>query len=48
MNVLETIKALREELNQHNYNYYVLDNTITDYEFDFKTKTITRTRKSTS
>lgn len=39
MNVLETIKALREELNQHNYNYYVLDNpTITDYEFDLKLK----------
>ena len=39
MNVLETIKALREELNQHNYNYYVLDNpTISDYEFDIKLK----------
>lgn len=39
MNVLETIKALREELNQHNYNYYVLDNpTISDYEFDVKLK----------
>ena len=37
MNVLETIKSLREELNQHNYNYYVLDNpTISDYEFDIK------------
>lgn len=39
MNLLETIKALREELNQHNYNYYVLDNpTISDYEFDIKLK----------
>lgn len=39
MSVLETIKALREELNQHNYNYYVLDNpTISDYEFDVKLK----------
>lgn len=39
MNVLETIKALREELNLHNYNYYVLDNpTISDYEFDLKLK----------
>ena len=35
MNVLETIKNLREALNQHNYNYYVLDNpTISDFEFD--------------
>lgn len=39
MNVLETITTLREELNQHNYNYYVLDNpTISDYEFDSKLK----------
>ncbi|UOB17686.1 NAD-dependent DNA ligase LigA [Abyssalbus ytuae] len=29
------IKTLREELNKHNYNYYVLDTpTISDYEFD--------------
>ncbi len=33
----EKINKLRAELNQHNYNYYVLDNpTITDYEFDQK------------
>ena len=39
MNVLETIKNLREALNQHNYNYYVLDNpTISDFEFDQKLK----------
>ncbi|VXC22203.1 DNA ligase [Flavobacterium sp. 9AF] len=39
MNVLETLQALREELNQHNYNYYVLDKpTITDFEFDTKLK----------
>ena len=39
MSVLETIKNLREELNQHNYNYYVLDNpTISDFEFDQKLK----------
>jgi DNA ligase (NAD+) len=39
MNVLETIKNLRDELNQHNYNYYVLDNpTISDFEFDQKLK----------
>src|SRR5690606_6738375 len=39
MDVLATITALREELNQHNYNYYVLDNpTISDFEFDQKLK----------
>ena len=35
----ERIDLLREELRQHNYNYYVLDNaTITDYDFDIKLK----------
>ena len=35
----EKIQQLREELNQHNYNYYILDNpTISDYEFDQKLK----------
>ncbi|KGO88596.1 DNA ligase [Flavobacterium rivuli WB 3.3-2 = DSM 21788] len=39
MDTFQTIQALREELNQHNYNYYVLDNaTITDLEFDLKLK----------
>ena len=39
MDVLQQIKALRDELNQHNYNYYVLDNpTISDFEFDTKLK----------
>lgn len=39
MPILETIQKLRAELNQHNYNYYVLDNpTISDYEFDIKLK----------
>jgi DNA ligase (NAD+) len=39
MNVFDTIKNLRDELNQHNYNYYVLDNpTISDFEFDQKLK----------
>jgi len=39
MSVLETITNLRVELNQHNYNYYVLDNpTISDFEFDQKLK----------
>jgi DNA ligase (NAD+) len=35
----DSIQALREELNKHNYNYYVLDNpTISDYEFDLQLK----------
>lgn len=36
-NVRQQIEALRAELNQHNYNYYVLSQpTISDYEFDMK------------
>ncbi len=39
MNVLEIIKNLRDELNRHNYNYYVLDKpTISDFEFDQQLK----------
>ncbi len=39
MTAQEQINKLREELRQHNYNYYVLDNpTISDYEFDTKLK----------
>lgn len=39
MDVQNTIQKLRDELNQHNYNYYVLDSpTISDYEFDIKLK----------
>ena len=35
----QEIKGLRDELREHNYNYYVLDNaTISDYEFDIKLK----------
>ena len=31
----EMIAQLTDALDQHNYNYYVLDNpTISDYEFD--------------
>ena len=38
-NILDKVTLLREELRQHNYNYYVLDNpTISDYEFDIKLK----------
>ncbi|MDO6743802.1 NAD-dependent DNA ligase LigA [Tenacibaculum soleae] len=39
MTIQQKIQSLREELNQHNYNYYVLDNTtISDYDFDIKLK----------
>lgn len=39
MDIQQQIKALSEELRQHNYNYYVLDHpTISDYEFDIKLK----------
>lgn len=39
MNIQDSIQALRDELNAHNYNYYVLDNaTISDYDFDIKLK----------
>ena len=35
----QKIQVLRDELNAHNYNYYVLDNaTISDYDFDIKLK----------
>ncbi|RRJ90192.1 NAD-dependent DNA ligase LigA [Flavobacterium macacae] len=39
MDIQETIQSLREELNLHNHNYYVLDDpTISDYDFDVKLK----------
>lgn len=39
MTIQQQIEALRNELNGHNYNYYVLDNsTISDFEFDVKLK----------
>lgn len=35
MDIQSKIHALREELNQHNYNYYILDQpSISDYDFD--------------
>lgn len=38
-NIEEKIKSLRDELDRHNYNYYVLSNpTISDLEFDMKMK----------
>lgn len=39
MNIEHRIKHLRDELRQHNHNYYVLDNpVISDYEFDLMLK----------
>jgi DNA ligase (NAD+) len=39
MDVQNTIQKLRNELNQHNYDYYVLDTSIiSDFEFDLKLK----------
>ncbi|MEZ4792057.1 MAG: NAD-dependent DNA ligase LigA [Gelidibacter sp.] len=39
MDIEQQILSLRDELNQHNYNYYTLDMpTISDYEFDIKLK----------
>ncbi len=41
--VKQKIDALREELNKHNYDYYVLSTpTITDYEFDMKLKELSQ------
>ncbi|MBT8322950.1 MAG: NAD-dependent DNA ligase LigA, partial [Eudoraea sp.] len=39
MSVKTSIEALREELHDHNYRYYILDKpVISDYEFDMKLK----------
>ncbi|ATA69355.1 DNA ligase (NAD(+)) LigA [Capnocytophaga cynodegmi] len=41
------IEQLRAELNQHNYNYYILDNpTISDYEFDLKLRELQELEKT--
>ncbi|MFV0305468.1 MAG: NAD-dependent DNA ligase LigA [Moheibacter sp.] len=41
MNIQEKINSLRDELRQHNYNYYILDSpTISDFEFDQKLKNL--------
>ena len=41
MNIEQQINLLREELREHNYNYYVLDAAvISDYEFDMKLKSL--------
>ena len=47
MNIEQQITQLRDELRQHNYNYYVLDNpTISDYEFDVKLKELQALEKA--
>ncbi len=39
MTIQQKIQSLRDELNAHNYNYYVLDNaSISDFDFDIKLK----------
>ena len=46
MDIKEKIQQLRNELAQHNYNYYVLDNpTISDYEFDMKLEELQKLEK---
>ncbi|CEN40913.1 DNA ligase [Capnocytophaga cynodegmi] len=47
MSIKIKIEQLRSELNQHNYNYYILDNpTISDYEFDLKLKELQELEKT--
>lgn len=47
MDIKQQITGLRDELRQHNYNYYVLDNpTISDYEFDEKLKLLQQLEKA--
>ena len=47
MNIEQQITALRNELREHNYNYYVLDNpTISDFEFDQKLKQLQELEKA--
>lgn len=39
--IIEQIEKLRKELEEHNYNYYVLSSpTISDYDFDMKLKAL--------
>ncbi len=46
MTTQEQILKLREELQTHNYNYYVLDNpTISDFDFDSKLKRLEQLEK---
>lgn len=46
MTIQQKIESLRDELNTHNYNYYVLDNaTISDFEFDIKLRELEKLEK---
>lgn len=46
-NIQKKIEDLREELHQHNYNYYTLDEpTISDFEFDLKLKELQELEKN--
>jgi DNA ligase (NAD+) len=46
MIIQDKIKQLRNELRQHNHNYYVLDNaTISDFDFDIKLKELEKLEK---
>ncbi|SRX76049.1 NAD-dependent DNA ligase LigA [Aequorivita antarctica] len=47
MNIEQQITSLRNELREHNYNYYVLDTpTISDFEFDQKLKQLQELEKA--
>lgn len=47
MNIEQQITSLRNELRDHNYNYYVLDNpTISDFDFDQKLKQLQELEKA--
>ncbi|MDP2685594.1 MAG: NAD-dependent DNA ligase LigA [Aequorivita sp.] len=47
MNIEQQITSLRNELSEHNYNYYVLDTpTISDFEFDLKLKQLQELEKA--
>ncbi len=47
MNIEQQINSLRNELREHNYNYYVLDNpTVSDFEFDQKLKQLQELEKA--
>ncbi|PHR14626.1 MAG: DNA ligase (NAD(+)) LigA [Aequorivita sp.] len=47
MNIEQQITTLRNELREHNYNYYVLDTpTISDFEFDQKLKQLQEMEKA--
>lgn len=45
-NIKHKIESLREEIERHNHNYYVLDNpTISDYEFDMMLEELIKLEK---